>query len=118
MIPVRRVFTGDRLTDEAQRTGQDAAKALNRTIFAGGVLLTEEPGKPSGTGLLFVAGTARSIAHGLGRKAIGFMEVYGADLASAAAVNIRTTTHPPGITSASHVTVTPTNSGTCFLFVF
>lgn len=117
-LPIRRVFTGDRTLDEAQRTAQDAARRLNQSIFAGGVLIDAESGQLARTGLSFTGGTVRSIMHGLGRKAIGFYEVYGADLASAAHVGLRATAHPSGISSATHVTVTPASTGQCFLFVF
>lgn len=117
-IPVRRVYTGDRTLDEAQRTGQDAAQKFNNSIFNGGVLLSSEEGKPPKTGLLFTVAVARSIKHGLGRKAVGFYEVYGADLPSAAYVGLRATAHPNGISSATHVTITPASTGTCFLFIF
>lgn len=117
-LPVRRVHTGQRLLDEAQRSAQESARRLNAHIYAGGLLLHAESGQPDYTGLAFTGGTARSIAHGLGRKAVGWIEVYGADLASAANVGLRTTAHPSGITSATHITVTPANTGTAFLFVF
>ncbi len=116
--PVRRVFIGDRLAQDAQRSGQESARRLNAQIFGGGVLLDSEPGKPATSGLQFTSGVARSIPHGLGRPAVGWIEVYGADLASAAHVGLRATTHPGGLTSATHVTVPPAATGTCFLFVF
>lgn len=116
--PARRVFTGDRTTDDAQRNGRDATERLNAAAFDGGVLIDAEKGAPPGTGLVFAAGVARSIVHGLGRKARGWIEVYGADLPSAAHVGLCATAHPPGVTSASHVTVTPSSTGTACLFVF
>lgn len=117
-VSVRRILTGDRSLDEAQRTAQDVGKGFNALAFARGVLIDAEPGKPAGTGLTFTAGTARSIAHGLGRKARGFLEVSGADAPSAAHVGLRATAHPAGVTSSTHVTVTPASSGVAFLFVF
>lgn len=116
--PIRRVHTGDRTLDEAQRTAQDAAAKLNALPFSNGVYLTAEEGKPAYTGLQFTASTARSIKHGLGRKAMGFMELYGVDLTSAARVGLFPTAAPSGVSSATHITVTPTSTGSCFLFVF
>lgn len=89
-----------------------------------GVLIDAEDGSPSGTGLKFTAtglsgaGDPRSIAHGLGRKAQGFLEVPAADIPTTAKVGLFATAHPSGVSSETHVTVTPTNAGTCFLFVF
>jgi hypothetical protein len=117
--PVRRVFTDDRTTDEAQRTAQDLGRKINAHPFMGGVLIDAEAGKPAGTGLSFTTGAVRTIAHGLGRKAIGLVEVYGVDVPSPAPpVGLVSTAQPTGVSSATHVTVTPTNTGTCFLFVF
>lgn len=116
--PPRVVYTGDRVADAAQRSAQESAVRLNGSIFAGGVLLDAEIGAPARSGLVFAAGTARSLAHGLGRRARGWIEVYAADVASAAAVGLFATANPAGLSSATHVTVTPTSSGTAFLFVF
>lgn len=117
-LPIRRIHTGNRLLDDAQRLAQEGAQRLNRSIFAGGILLDAEDGQPEGSGLAFTSATTRSIAHGLGRKAVGWLEVYGADVPSAAHVGLRATAHPAGVTSATHVTVTPAETGTCLLFVF
>lgn len=118
LLPIRRVHTGDRVQDDAQRAAQDATRTLNGSIFAGGVLIHAETGQPDRTGLSFTAATARSITHGLGRAAVGWIEVNGADLASAAHVGLRTTAHPSGVSSSTHVTVTPAATGKCFIFVF
>ncbi len=114
----RRVVTGNRTGDEAQRNGRDAVARLNAAIFDGAVLLDAEDSRPPGSGLVFTSGIARSIAHGLGRKAVGFIETYGADISTAGPVVLYATAHPAGITSETHVTVTPSGSGTCFLVVY
>lgn len=115
--PARRVFTGDFTADRAQQNGTDAQRRLNDSIFAGGVVIDAESGQPAGSGLTFVAGTARTFAHGLGKKARFVLELYGVDVPSAGVVGLRTTALPSGVSSATHVTVTPTNSGKCSLAV-
>lgn len=117
-LPTRRVHTGDRKLDEIQRSAQDLTRSVNAAPMSGAVLIHAEVGKPDRTGLVFAAGTARSIKHGLGRPAIGFLEVYSADVTSAALVGLFASTAPAGVSSDTHVTVTPTASGTCFLVVF
>ncbi len=117
-LPARRVHTGDRLLDDAQRSAQESARRLNAQPLMGGVLLHAEPGQPAYSGISFTAATARSIAHGLGRKALGWYEVYGADLASAAHVGLFSTAMPAGVSSATHVTLTPAATGKAFIFVF
>lgn len=114
----RSVFTGNRLIDEAQKNGRDAIRRQNVAVFSGGALIDAEDGAPEGTGLAFTSGVARSIAHGLGRRARGFIEVYGADTPSAANVGLFATAIPSPLSSDTHITVTPTNTGTCQLFVY
>lgn len=117
-VPVRRVHTGDQVLDQAQRTAQDTARRFNSFPLGEGRLIDAEDNQPMRTGLSFTGGTARSIKHGLGRKAVGWFEVYGPDLVSTNHVGLRTTAHPTGVTSDTHVTVTPASTGKCFLFVF
>lgn len=107
--PARRVHTGDHTLDRAQRNGSDAITRLNGAVFNGGVVLP---------GIVFVGGTAQSLKHGLGRKANGWIEVYDPDVPSAALVGLFSTANPSPLTSDTHVTVTPTSSGTCSLFVY
>lgn len=114
----RRVHTGQRQSDDAQRSAQQVVQQVNAFPFMRGVLLDAEAGQPDGSGLSFTAATARSIVHGLGRKAMGFFEVYGADVASVGHVGLCATAHPTGVSSLTHVTVTPAATGKCFLFVF
>lgn len=113
-----RVHTGNRVLDDLVRVVLQLVQRLNAFALLGGVLIDAEPGKPSRTGLSFTSGTAQSIAHGLGRKAVGFFEVSGVDLPSAAHVGLRASAMPAGITSLTHVTVTPASTGTAFLYVF
>lgn len=114
----RRIFTGDRLIDEAQLNGRDATRRLNAAVFNGGVLLDAEDGAVEGTGLVFSAGVTRSIAHRLGRRATGWIEVYDPDVPSAAHVGLYAAAQPSPLTSETHITVTPTSTGTCCLFVY
>jgi hypothetical protein len=114
----RREHTGTRVGDNIQRVAQDVARAAGAHPLNGATLIDAEPDAVAGSGLAFTAGVARSIAHGLRRKALGFFEVYGPDLPSALVVGLVPTAHPSGITSTTHITVTPMQSGTCFVVVF
>lgn len=116
--PARRVLTGDFTADRAQQNGIDAQKRLNASIFAGGTVIDAESGAPAGTGLKFVSGTARTFAHGLGKKATYVLELQLADVPSSAVVGLRVTAQPSGLSSTTHVTVTPANSGICAIAVF
>lgn len=113
-----REHTGDRQIDALGQQLRAVTRLLSAMPIIDGVLLTEEDGAVAGSGLSFSAGVARSIPHRLGRKAKGFLEVYGADVPSAGHVGLRSTAHPTGKTSANYVTVTPAATGTCFLWVF
>lgn len=114
----RREHTGTRQGDGVQRAAQDTARTVGAHPTNGARLIDTDVGGVAGKGLAFTSGTARSIAHGLGRKAKGFFEVYGADAPSAAQVGLYATAHPSGITSDKYITVTPTNTGTCWILVF
>jgi hypothetical protein len=114
----RRVHTGTFEGDQMQRTAQRVAQQVAALTLSGAKVLDTEANGVPGSGLSFTASTARSIEHGLGRKAAGFFEVYGVDVASAGHVGLRATAHPAGITSATHITVTPAASGTCYIVVF
>lgn len=117
-VSTERGHTGNPDLDAIWRRLRELADAVSAATVGGGRLITEESGALRGSGLAFTAGTARSIAHGLGRKAQGFVEVYGVDTPSAARVGLCPTAHPTGKTSANYVTVTPTATGTCWLLVF
>lgn len=116
--PYRRVHTGTREGDAMQRQAQESARSSNAHPTNGARLIDTDTGGVAGAGLAFSAGTPRSIAHGLGRRAKGFFEVYGVDAPSAARVGLYATAHPSGITSDTHITLTPTSTGTCFVMVF
>ena len=116
--PYRREHTGTRAADNMQRQAQEVARSSGAHPLNGARLLDTDVGGVSGAGLAFTAGTPRSLSHGLGRKAKGFFEVYGADVASAARVGLYATAHPSGISSSTHITLTPTSTGTCFVVVF
>ncbi len=118
-VAFRRVHTGEPPIDQAQRMAQQVAQQQGAHPFAGGRLIDAEDGQPAGTGLQFTAFTTRLIKHGLGRKPRGFVEVYGADAASAAKVRLRSTSYAgSGASSLTHICLTPEASGVCFLFVF
>ncbi len=114
----RREHTGTRSGDAMQRQGQEVARKTGAHPTNGARLLDTDVGGVAGAGLAFTGGTARSIAHGLGRKAKGWLECYGADAPSANCVGLKATAHPGGITSATHITVTPSSTGTCYILVF
>lgn len=116
--PARRVFTGNLTDDRNAQNGADAQRRLNSSVFANGVIIDAEAGKPAGTGLSFSAGTARTFAHGLGRRATYVLELYLVGVPSAAVVGLRVTALPAGVSSLTHVTVTPANTGTCAMAVF
>jgi hypothetical protein len=103
----RRVHTGTFEGDQMQRTAQRVAQQVAALTLSGAKVLDTEANGVPGSGLSFTASTARSIEHGLGRQ-----------VASAGHVGLRATAHPAGITSATHITVTPAASGTCYIVVF
>lgn len=117
-VALRRDFTGDREVDGGAFERDRFVRSQNQAPMSGGVLIDKETGAVAGSGLAFTAGVARSIAHGLGRKARFFLELYGVDVPSAARCNLYPTAMPAGITSDTHITVTPGSSGTCFLVVY
>lgn len=117
--PYRRAHTGERLADDAQRLAQSLAREGNAHPFAGALLLDKEETSTIGaSGISFTAGTAKSISHGLNRKPNGFLEVYGPDLPSAGHVGLYPTSYPTGQTSDTHLRLTPTTTGICFILVF
>lgn len=91
---------------------------INGSRILHGRLLTEEPGAVEGSGLAFSAGVARTIPHGLGRRAIGFLEVCGPDLSASGGCGLTATDHPPGCTSDHYVTIFPDATGRTFVWVF
>lgn len=109
--------TGDPQQGRVLARLDDVARAINNSPIARGRLLTEEPGEPEGTGLSFAVGVTRHIPHGLGRRATGFIEVQGADLASTRP-SLSSVGHDVGISSKTHVSVSPAATGRCFLWVF
>jgi hypothetical protein len=113
-----REHTGDRQTDAIWTALNSLADALSGSPFVRGRLLTEEEGAPPGSGLAFVSGTARSLPHGLGRRARGFLELYPAAVQSAARVGLYSRTAPAGVSVDTHVTLRPTSTGTCWIWVF
>ncbi len=115
-----REHTGDRQTDGIWSRLGALARIVARSPFIDGRLITEEDAVNvvAGSGLVFVAGTARSIAHQLGRRARGFVEVGAVDVPSAGHVGLRAVEHPSGFTSRTHITVRPDASGTCWIWVF
>ena len=118
-VPVRRVFTGDHVADDAQRTAQDTARKFNAlSPFVNGILITEEPGAIAGTGLSFTSVTPRTLAHGLGRTPIGYVEVGPVSFNSTSYVGLSTADYPTGYTSETHLSLLPLNTGKCFLWVF
>lgn len=95
---------------------RELSDQINASPFVGGRLITEESEGSNvvrGSGLKFVAGMARRIPHGLGRKARGFVEVYGVEVPSAGSVRLRA-----AATDEQFVTVVPSSTGTCFLWVY
>ena len=78
--------TGDRRFGAVWAQIGRIVDALLRSPLAGGVLIDAEDGAVAGSGLAFTGGTARSIPHKLGRKARYCLEVYGADVPTAAHV--------------------------------
>jgi hypothetical protein len=119
-VATERGHTGDPNIDAIWRRLKEITEQMNASPFIGGRLITQEMGTDvlPGSGLLFTATVARSIPHGLGRKARGFLEVYGPDVPSGAFVRLHPTTHPTGKTSEKYITVTPSATGTCFVWVY
>jgi hypothetical protein len=117
-LAIGRQSTGNQNQDEIWSTLRGVTDVLSATPFVNGLLLTEEIGAQPRSGLQFSAGVARAIPHRLGRKAKGFVEMYGTDTPSTNAVALFPVAPINGVTSDTHVTVQPTNSGTCWLWVF
>jgi hypothetical protein len=113
-----RDHTGNDQLDRIWRAIQELERRQNESPLTRGRLLTQEAGAVPGSGLEFTFGSTRSIPHGLGRKARGFIEIYGADTPSAAHVRLRPVAHIGGVTSETHITVVSSASGTCWLWVF
>lgn len=119
-IAAGREHTGDRQTDEVWGRLGALARVVNGSPFVNGRLITEEDyihAVPR-SGLEFYAGVARSIPHRLGRKASGFIEVYGVDLVSDQHVGLRPVAHPDGFSSETHISVLPTSDGWAWVWVF
>lgn len=116
-----RAHTGDRQTDDAWSAIRTIEEKLLANPFTGGRLITYEEDDPAAlpdSGLLFVSGTARNIPHKLGRKARGFLELYGVGVTTAAVVGLRPSAPTSGVTADTHVSVTPASNGRAWLLVF
>ncbi len=113
-----REHTGDRQTDELWRQIGALAALVNASPFLSGRLITEEDDGVPFSGLRFTGGTPRAIAHRLGRRSRGFIEVYGTDVPSSNAVRLRAVEHINGVTSLTHITVHPLSTGACWIWVF
>jgi hypothetical protein len=111
-------YTGDRQTDAVWQRLRTIGGVLQNSPFINGRLITEEDDAPKGSGLSFTGGTPRTIAHRLGRRAVGFLEVYAADVPSPALVLLRPVAFPAGKSSDQFVSVESDGSGACFLWVF
>lgn len=120
LLSAAREHTGDPQTDAIWRELRAIAAILTKAPLVNGQLITEElgPNVVKGSGVAFSSGVARSIPHRLGRRAQGFFEMYAADVPSAGHVGLRATEYPTGITSATHIRVTPAATGTCWIWVF
>lgn len=96
------------------------AEANRSTLLRSRILATDiTPNAIEGRGIAFASGVARSIPHKLGRTARGWFEVYSpGSVTSAAHVGLRASAHPAGLSDDTHITMTPTNTGVCFLLVF
>lgn len=112
-----REHTGDRQTDQVWQALNALANRIANNPIADGRLITEEENAVPGTGLFFASGVERSIAHKLGRKAKGFIEVYSSDNPSALHVGLFSTPNA-AYPSDSYITVTPTDTGACWIWVF
>jgi len=117
-VSTERGHTGNPDIDAIWRRIRELADAVSGSPLAGARLITEEEKAVRGSGLLFTSGVERSIPHGLGRRAKGFLEVYSNDVPTANHVGLRAVAHPKGKTSVDYVTVKPSADGTCYLLVF
>jgi hypothetical protein len=117
-VSIERGHTGNPEIDAIWRRIRELADAFSVTPLEGASLITEEDGAVRGSGLVFTSGTTRTIPHRLGRRARGFLEISSNDAPTAAVVGLYATAHPSGRSSSDYVTVTPTDSGTCYLLVF
>lgn len=110
--------------DDAQTLAIDTARRIGKLPSIDEVLVDTEAaviGSPAPiphSGLTFVAGVARAIPHGLGRTALGFIEVYSVSVPSAGHVGLYPVAFTDGKTARTHLSLMPTASGTCFLRVY
>lgn len=118
LVSAGRDHTGDERMDRLWRAVREIERQVNASPMTRGRLITEEPDAIEGSGLVFTSAVVRAIPHALGRKVRGFIEVYGPDTPSAGVVGLRPVAHIANVTSDTHVTVRPTATGTCFLWVF
>ena len=114
----RREPTGTAEGDRAQLLAQEQQRNARLNPLTDARLIDAEANAVPGSGLVFVAGVARSIQHGLGRASVGWIESYATDVPSAAHVGLRATAHPATVSSKTHVTVTPAASGVCYLIIY
>lgn len=113
-----RDHTGNEQLDRIWQAIGELERQINDSPMARGRLLTEEEGAVPGSGLAFSSSVTRSIPHGLGRRARGFLEVYGADMVSGVHVGLRAVAPLAGAPSDTHITVRSASTGTCFIWVF
>jgi hypothetical protein len=117
-LATKRDHTGNRQLDRLWDAHRELVDALATHPFVNGRMLTEEDDALPGSGLEFQSGVSRSIPHGLGRRARGFVEVYPVDAPSVGHCGLRPAAHLNGLTSATHVTVVSDVTGSCWLWVF
>lgn len=124
-MTTRRLLVDDRQPDGTSandpiwRRLREIVRAINNSTMLPGRLITEDDGAEKNSGVAFVASSPnpKTIAHKLGRKAIGFVEIQGADLKSGN-VGLAAAEFPKGMSSEHHISITPARDGRCFIWVF
>lgn len=89
-VAPRRELTGTRQGDDAQRVAIDVARRFNLLPFGNGKRID---------GVVFAAGTPKTIAHGLGRRPTSYLVLrsYGANVCTGVG---ESTTQPSDVTKS------------------
>lgn len=120
MRPPKTVRTGDQQADDLSQDVQRLSSSLSSSPFGSGTLITGLP-SANGSGVLTdgvtcTAGVPMEVAHGLGRRARGFFEIAHAHRNGGDPCGL--VPEPSTADLARVIRFRPSNSGTCWIWVF